>query len=60
MPERSVVMAKFEYTVKFNGRKYLPGEEVPMDEPKAEPIVDESPEEKEPVLVKSKGRKKAK
>ena len=24
-------MAKFEYTVKFNGKKYFPGEEVPME-----------------------------
>lgn len=55
-------MAVFEYTVKYNGRKYLPGEEVPMEEPKAEPIADETPEEKEPVPVKEKGkgRKKAK
>ena len=31
MSGRSVVMAKFEYTVKFNGKKYLPGEDVPLD-----------------------------
>ena len=24
-------MAKFEYTVKFNGKKYLPGEDVPLE-----------------------------
>jgi len=24
-------MAKFEYTVKFNGKKYLPGENVPLE-----------------------------
>lgn len=30
-------MAKFEYTVKFNGRRYKPGEEVPIpDETKTE------------------------
>lgn len=34
----------FEYTVKYNGKRYLPGEDVPMDEPKveepkAEPVV---------------------
>ena len=31
MSGRSVVMAKFEYTVKFNGKKYLPGEDVPLE-----------------------------
>lgn len=36
MPEGSVVMAIFEYTVKFNGRKYYPGEDVPIEEHKAE------------------------
>ena len=30
MPERSVDM-KYEYTVKLNGRKYFPGEEVPVE-----------------------------
>lgn len=29
---------KFEYTVKFNGRRYLPGEDVPMDEPKTKEV----------------------
>jgi len=38
MPERSVVMAKYEYTVKYNGRKYYPGEEVPIDEDKSETV----------------------
>lgn len=31
-------MAKFEYTVKFNGRKYFPGEEVPLESDKAETV----------------------
>lgn len=55
----------FEYTVKYNGKRYLPGEDVPMEEPKteevkADPIAEELPEEKEPVPVKGKGKKKAK
>lgn len=59
---------KFEYTVKFNGKRYFPGEDVPMeeaetvmvaeeatvDEIKEEPIVDNVVEE----TKKSKGRKK--
>lgn len=63
-------MAKFEYTIKLNGRKYYPGEEVPLETPKAETVaekaaVDEQPindnvnEETENVSVtKSKGKKK--
>ena len=31
-------MAKYEYTVKYNGRKYYPGEEVPIDEDKSETV----------------------
>lgn len=60
----------FEYTVKYNGRRYLPGEDVPMDEPiKAEtvavtetvavaepPIETKALEEKD----KPKGKKKSK
>ena len=38
MPEGSVVMAKFEYTVKYNGRKYYPNEEVPIEEEKTESV----------------------
>ena len=41
---------KFEYTVKLNGRKYYPGEDVPIEEqkpnvvePKKEPVVEEKP-----------------
>ena len=61
---------KYEYTVKLNGRKYYPGEEVPLETPKAETVaekaaVDEQPindnvnEETENVSVtKSKGKKK--
>lgn len=60
---------KFEYTVKFNGRRYLPGVDVPMEEPKteteqvteevtvAEPVKEEPIEDKV-VEPKSKGRKK--
>ena len=65
MPERSVDM-KYEYTVKLNGRKYFPGEEVPVEgqtpnvvEPKKEPVVEEKPVvkvEKKPV-AKSKSAK---
>ena len=33
----------FEYTVKFNGKKYYPGEDVPMDE---EPVIEKPVEEK--------------
>ena len=47
-------MAKYEYTVKYNGRKYYPGEEVPIEESqtevkpiKAEPVVEEKPVEVE-------------
>lgn len=60
---------KFEYTVKFNGRRYLPGEDVPM-EPKTkvkEPKVEESTEDvalddepKSVLTEKKKGRKKPK
>lgn len=46
-------MAKFEYTVKFNGRRYFPGEEVPIETEKTEKVavaekaaVTESVEEK--------------
>lgn len=31
---------KFDYTVKYNGKKYFPGEDVPMDEPKAEEVTE--------------------
>ena len=55
---------KFEYTVKFNGRRYLPGENVPM-EPKTK--VEESTEDvalddepKSVLTEKKKGRKKPK
>lgn len=34
-------MAKYEYTVKYNGRKYYPGEEVPIDEKPEEVAVAE-------------------
>jgi len=72
MPEGSVVMAKFEYTVKYNGRKYYPNEEVPIEEEKTESVavaekvavteeVKEPVEETKPVLTekasKSKGKK---
>ena len=66
MQEGSVVMAKFEYTVKYNGRKYYPNEEVPIEEEKTESVavaekvavtekVEEPVEEVKP--VKSKGKK---
>lgn len=60
---------KFEYTVRFNGRKYFPGEDVPM-EPEtetvtvAEEVAVDEPVKEEPVVdnvvveTKSKGRKK--
>lgn len=62
-------MAKFEYTIKLNGRKYYPGEEVPLETPKAEtvaekaavdePINDNVNTETENVsITKSKGKKK--
>lgn len=72
MPERSVVMAKYEYTVKYNGRKYYPGEDVPIDENKtesvavaekvavAEAVVEEPVESivtEKPVLVKETEKK---
>ena len=51
---------KYEYTVKLNGRKYFPGEEVPVEgqtpnvvEPKKEPVVEEKPVEKKPATKKS-------
>ena len=31
-------MAKFEYTVKYNGKRYFPGEEVPIDAEKTENV----------------------
>lgn len=56
-------MAKYEYTVKLNGKKYLPGEEVPIEEqtpnvvePKKEPIVEDKPVEKK-TTTKAKSAK---
>lgn len=59
---------KFEYTVKFNGKRYLPGENVPMEETKTVMVAEEATvdEIKEESIVdnvveetkKSKGRKK--
>lgn len=61
---------KFEYTVKFNGRKYFPGEDVPLEEetkpeiPEPVEVVEEVAEETpkviiEPTKPKTKGRKKS-
>lgn len=41
----------FEYTVKYNGRRYLPGEDVPMDEPKTEEVKAETVAVTETVAV---------
>lgn len=58
---------KYEYTVKLNGRKYYPGEEVPLETPKAETVaekvaVDEpdnvNTETENVSVTKSKGKKK--
>lgn len=58
---------KFEYTVRFNGRKYFPGEDVPMEEPETVTVAEEATVDEikeEPVVdnvvveTKSKGRKK--
>ena len=57
---------KFEYTVKFNGKRYFPGEDVPMEEPKTETVIEavtveevkEEPIEDKVVEPKNKGRKK--
>ena len=65
-------MAKYEYTVKYNGRKYYPGEEVPTEENDtesvavaekvavAEAVVEEPVESiiaEKPVLVKETEKK---
>ncbi len=31
-------MAKFEYTVKYNGKRYFPGEDVPMETENTETV----------------------
>lgn len=56
---------KFDYTVKYNGKKYFPGEDVPMDESKAEEVTETVTETvKEETVVdevipkNNKGRKK--
>lgn len=58
---------KYEYTVKLNGRKYFPGEEVPVEEqtpnvvePKKEPVVEEKPVVKAEKPVEKKTTTKAK
>ena len=65
-------MAKYEYTIKYNGRKYYPGEEVPTKENDtesvavaekvavAETVVEELVEDnvaEKPVLVKETEKK---
>ncbi len=56
----------FEYTVKYNGKRYRAGENVPMDEKKEEkPVVNETLEKAKEVFAhkvdetekKSRGRK---
>ena len=57
---------KFEYTVKFNGKRYFPGEDVPMEEAETVMVAEEAtvdeikeePIEDKVVEPKSKGRKK--
>ena len=56
---------KFDYTVKYNGKKYFPGEDVPMDEPKAEEVTETVTETvkadtmgDEEIPKNNKGRKK--
>ena len=65
-------MAKYEYTVKYNGRKYLPGEEVPLKSINTETVAvteevavaesetEELKEAKSTPVKKNKGGKKPK
>ena len=49
---------KFEYTVKLNGRKYYPGEDVPIEEQKPNVVEPKEPEIMEkPVEVEKKAEK---
>ena len=49
---------KFEYTVKLNGRKYYPGEDVPIEEQKSNVVEPKEPEIMEkPVEVEKKVEK---
>ena len=49
---------KFEYTVKLNGRKYYPGEDVPIEEQKPNVVEPKEPEIMEkPVEVEKKVEK---
>ncbi|MBR6003842.1 MAG: hypothetical protein IK068_03870 [Lachnospiraceae bacterium] len=51
---------KFEYTVKLNGRKYYPGEDVPIEEQKPNVVEPKEPEIMEkPVEVEAKVEKPA-
>ena len=50
---------KFEYTVKLNGRKYYPGEDVPIEEQKPNVVEPKEPEKimEKPVEVEKKVEK---